>query len=407
MSIIKSLLDTDFYKFTMQQVVFKKFPDVEVEFLFKNRTKGKNITYDKYASKILREIYSMEDLVFRPVELNYLKSLRLFSKGYLEYLKTFRFNSENVRLSGNDDEKKDGIHIKIKGTWLNTILWEVPLLAIISELVSTEDNKLKTTYWTRAGVRLLDKKIKLIINDNENTIGIRDKIRFADFGTRRRYSHMWQNYVVKELSEKLPTNFVGTSNVYLAMKYKVKPIGTMAHEFIQAHQQLEGCRLEDSQKCAFQTWADVYRGNLGIALSDTLGKGVFFKDFDMYFAKLFDGARHDSGNPYKWCRDLIKMYMDYGIEPRTKTAVFSDGLDFLKMTELYNKFRNKIKCSFGIGTNLTNDCGIEPLQIVIKMTKCNGQPVAKISDSKGKQMCLDKEYLKHLAKTFNIPKERL
>lgn len=240
---------------------------------------------------------------------------------------------------------------------------------------------------------------------HQSGLDLGDYIPFADFGTRRRYSRKWQEYVITYLTKYYPKNFIGTSNIYFAKQFKVKPIGTMAHEFIQAMQSV--VRLSDSQKHAFQVWADVYRGDLGIALSDTLGMDAFFNDFDLYFAKLFDGARHDSGSPFVWCKKLIDKYHGYGIDPLTKTAVFSDGLNFPKIVKIHRAFAHKIRCSYGIGNNLMNDCGIKPLQIVIKMTKCDGKPVAKISDSKGKQMCEDPEYLKYLASQFNIPEDRI
>ncbi|NQV00446.1 MAG: nicotinate phosphoribosyltransferase, partial [Parcubacteria group bacterium] len=173
-----------------------------------------------------------------------------------------------------------------------------------------------------------------------------------------------------------------------------------AHEFLQAAQAL--VRVQDSQKFAFQQWAEEYRGKLGIALSDVVGMDAFLKDFDLYFCKLYDGARHDSGDPIVWCEKLIRHYENNGIDPKTKTAVFSDGLTFPKALALAKEFEGRIKTSFGIGTNLTNDMGITPLQIVIKMVECNGQPVAKISDSQGKEMCKDKAYLTHLKGVFNI-----
>lgn len=390
MGIITSMLDQDFYKFTMQQVVFKKFPDVEVEYTFKNRTKGITLLSKEYTDKVLSEIYEMCKLRFRIEDIRYLKSLGLFSKGYLEYLSRFRFDDENVIIPDNNK-----LIIKIKGTWLNTILWEVPLLAIISELHSNSVSY--STYEEKTlGEQKLSNKINLLHKYNISTLE-NNPLIFADFGTRRRYSKDNQDRLVKYLKEKgLPFNFVGTSNVYLAKKYNVKPIGTMAHEFIQAFQQLEGCQPIHSQKCAFQTWADIYRGDLGIALSDTLGSDMFFKDFDMYFAKLFDGCRHDSGNPDVWCDRLIEHYVSMGIDPLTKTAVFSDGLTFPEMIRLHKKYSNMINVSFGVGTNLTNDCGIKPLQIVLKMTKCNGRPVAKISDNPAKGMCEDKEFVKYL-----------
>jgi len=206
--------------------------------------------------------------------------------------------------------------------------------------------------------------------------------------------------VVEILAKELPDNFIGTSNVDLARRYNLKPIGTMAHEFIQAAQALT--RIKDSQKFAFDTWAKEYRGDLGIALSDCLGFEAFLNDFDMFFSKLFDGARHDSGDPYIWGEKLIAHYESFGIDPITKSAVFSDGLDFSKAIEIHETFKDRIKVSFGIGTNITNDTGFKAPQIVIKMTECDGRPVAKISDSKGKMMCKDDDYLKYLASVFNI-----
>jgi len=409
MAIITSMLDTDFYKFTMQQVVFKKFPDIEVEYEFKNRTKGTKLDYDKYNLKIQAEIFAISKLVFQNDELDYLESLNLFSSGYLNFLQQSRLRPVDV----NVFDDNGNIGIKVKGTWLNTILWEVPLLAIISELYTEQNNIEGDGYYTSCCVGNLGRKIEILNNYNYRCstgainypMGL-TSLKYADFGTRRRYSKDIQNYVIKTLLDRITKNsLIGTSNVYLAKKYNVKPIGTMAHEYIQAMQAL--VRLKDSQKYAFQTWADVYRGNLGTALSDTLGMDTFYKDFDMYFSKLFDGARHDSGSPDVWCDKLIEHYISMNIDPMTKTAVFSDGLTFPEMIRLHKKYSSRIKVSFGIGTNLTNDCGIKPLQIVIKMTRCNGQPVAKISDSKGKQMCNDKEYLKYLATQFDIPKGRI
>lgn len=391
--IISSLLETDLYKYTMQYVVFKKFPDVEVKFKFKNRTSGIKLSYDLYAEKIKKEIYSLSCLEFKPNEIDFLTNLEFFSKGYLEYLEDFRFNPSNVIISKG---KEGEVEIYIKGLWLKTILYEVPLLAIISELYSDTGEEENIVY----GKKQLDDKISTINMYNKFKKLDEPFLKFTDFGTRRRYSRDWQDYVVKTLSKELPHNFVGTSNVYLAMKYNIKPIGTMAHEYIQAMQSL--VRIKDSQKYAFQTWADVYRGDLGIALSDTLGMNAFFKDFDLYFSKLFDGARHDSGDPFVWGDKLLKHYKDMEINPIYKHAIFSDGLNVEKMIKIYKRYKNRINVSFGIGTNLTNDCNIKPLQIVIKMVKCDEQNVCKISDSPGKQMCEDDEYIKYVKETFKI-----
>lgn len=384
--IIRSLLDTDLYKFTMQQVVFHRFPDVNVEFAFKLRNYDKS-TLVPYEEEINKEIDHLCKLKFKPSELNYMKLWPFIGDNYVELLRCFQLNREYIDVNVENGE----LNIPIKGPWLNTILFEVPVLAIVSEVYFIHQDREKCSI--EGSMRLQD-KIKIMKGTG---------VKFADFGTRRRFSKDWHGHVLYTLINELPDNFVGTSNVYFAKEFGVKPIGTMAHEFIQAAQAL--VRLKDSQKFAFENWVQEYRGQLGIALSDTLGMDAFLRDFDLYYAKLFDGARHDSGDPYEWCNKLIDHYQDMGIDPKTKTAVFSDGLDFKKAIHLHNEFKEWIKTSFGIGTNITNDLGMEALQIVIKMVKCQGQPVAKISDSPGKQMCNDDEYLKYLSSVFDIKRK--
>jgi nicotinate phosphoribosyltransferase len=247
------------------------------------------------------------------------------------------------------------------------------------------------------GTENLYKKINLVKNRDMSI-----PFRFADFGMRRRFSGKWHDTVVGILKEELPHNFIGTSNVYLAKKHKVGHIGTMAHEWLMVGQGLKNVRLADSQKYMFEVWAKEYRGDLGIALSDTLGFKTFLNDFDKYFCKLFDGCRHDSGDPIEWGEKLIEHYEKMGVDPKTKSAVFSDGLTFPLALQLAEYFNGWLKTSYGIGTNLTNDVGFEPLQIVMKVVRVNGNPVAKLSDSSGKGMCEDAEFLQYLKKVFNI-----
>ncbi|HQY76082.1 MAG TPA: nicotinate phosphoribosyltransferase, partial [Rhodoferax sp.] len=239
-------------------------------------------------------------------------------------------------------------------------------------------------------------------------------LKIADYGTRRRFSRAWHEEVMRVLSAKLgtvqspsrgkgsPGQLAGTSNVELAHKLGLIPLGTMAHEYLQASQAL-GPRLRDSQIFAFESWAREYRGDLGIALSDVYGMSAFLRDFDLYFCKLFDGARHDSGDPFAWGERMLDHYVRNRVDPRTKTLIFSDGLTVPRTIELYNQFRGRCQLAFGIGTNLTNDLGYEPLQIVIKMVRCNGQPVAKLSDTPSKNMCDDEKYLAYLRQVFDIP----
>lgn len=404
--IIKSLVDNDLYSFSVQQCVLHQFPDVIVKYEFKLRNYS-NGTFDYLLPLLNDELNYLCHLRFDPVELAYLKSLPWFKSDYIEYLRLFQLNRDYIRAYVDESGE---FRLTIEGPWVSTILFEVPVLAIVSELFS--HNELvkgvvairSTADFEAEGQENLDRKIKLIQKANQGTeLTMPTQIKIVDFGTRRRFSKSWQDYVVGRLVEELPKNFIGTSNVYFARKYGIKPIGTMSHQLVQSTQGMKNVRLSESQKYAFEVWAKEYRGDLGIALSDCLGMDAFFRDFDKYLAKLYDGARHDSGDPYVWCDKLIAHYKSMGIDPKTKTAVFSDNLNFTKALEIYNHYHGQINMSFGIGTNITNDTGFKAPQIVIKMTECNGNPVAKISDSKGKMMCKDPEFLKYLAHVFKIP----
>jgi len=387
--IINSLLDTDLYKLTMQQAVLHKFPASEVEFKFKCR--NKDIDLRRLSTKIKEEIRHLCSLRFTNEELDYLRSIRFIKKDYVDFLRIFQLNEEYIHIK--DDTE---FSLKIAGPWLHTILFEVPVLAIINELYFKSLNYDEAECF-KIGSANLSQKIELVKKTNDEDLNF----RLIEFGTRRRFSFKWHNIIVETLKKELPKNFSGTSNVYFAMKNNLIPFGTMAHEWLQAGQAL-GVRLVDSQKFMLENWVSEYRGDLGIALSDVVGMEAFLRDFDLYFTKLFDGARHDSGDPYLWCDKLIEHYHSLGIDPSKKSAVFSDGLTFPLAINLAKKYKGKINTSFGIGTNLTNDVGLDALQIVIKMTKCNGQPVAKISDSSGKGMCEDDGYLNYLKQVFKI-----
>lgn len=386
--IIKSLLDTDFYKFTMQQVILHRFAGTTAKYAFKCRNPGVALT--EIADDIRSEIQALGSLTFTIEELNYLKTIRFLKPDYVEFLKNFRLNPAYVKVVENQETGE--IDIDIEGPWLQTIMFEIPILSIVNELWFRKQNPYNNT---TEGVKRLENKIDLVRSFGDQGF------KFADFGTRRRFSRDWQKYVVSELKKNLPENMVGTSNVKLAMDFGLTPIGTMAHEFLQAAQAL-GPNLRDFQKFAFETWAQEYRGDLGIALSDVVGMDAFLADFDLYFCKLFDGMRHDSGCPFEWGRKFLDHYRKMHIDPKNKTMVFSDGLDFEKAIELYKEFGHQAHVSFGIGTNLTNDVGYTPLNIVIKMVECNGRPVAKVSDSAGKEMCKDATYIAYLKSTFGI-----
>ena len=391
MAVINSLLDTDFYTFTMLQVVLHQYPGAMARFSFKWRNWDDmhlHIPVKDFQGRLKKELDNLCSLRFTKEELQYLNQIPYFKPGFIEYLRLFQMN----RLYIKTNIDKGTLGLDIYGPLISILPFEVPVLSIISELYTNNCGKPYDS-WLTKGRKNLTNKLSMLTN----TINNNEPFRFADFGTRRRASKEFHSEVIANILDICPQYFVGTSNVMYAMKYGIKPIGTMSHAFLQAHQQL-GPRLVDSQQAALQSWANEYRGELGIALSDVIGFEAFKKDFDRYFALLFDGCRHDSGDPEWWANGLIEHYKKLRIDPKTKYAVFSDGLTFEKAIDLYKKFNDKIHTSFGIGTYLTNDCCFKAPQIVIKMVECNGKPVAKISDSKGKGMCMDNEYLNYLNK---------
>lgn len=381
--IIHSLLDNDLYKFTMMNAVFHQCPGTDVEYEFKCRN---NVEFSEELTSFIRmQIMQYCDLTFRGIELEFLSDLGFFHRDFIDFLSMYKPNYDHIDVSNKGKE----LVIKIKGSWLLTILFEVPVLAIVSEMTLNR-TEIDVDFFDEATKRIRD-KIDVA----------RDKqFKIADFGTRRRFSVAWQDRVIDLLTDTKDINFVGTSNVYFAMRHGIKPIGTMAHEWVMGFQGMN-VRLENSQKKALQVWADEYRGDLGIALSDTVGFDAFLRDFDKYFCKLYDGVRHDSGDPVEWGEKMISHYESMGIDPKTKQLVFSDGLDFVEAGRINDIFKDRTNPSFGIGTNLMNDLpGVTPLQIVIKMTQCNGNSVAKISDEPGKTMCKDKEFLTHIKSVF-------
>jgi nicotinate phosphoribosyltransferase len=389
--IVSSLLDTDLYKFSMMQVVLHHYPAAQVEYKFKCRNPGIDLT--PYIDEIRQELEALCSLRFTPAELDYLRTWRFIKSDFVDFLGLFQLNAKYVEIVPAQNGPGE-IEIHIRGPWLHTILFEVPLLAIVNEVYF---RRTQPSLSLDEGRRRLREKIALL----RDTEGFQD-CRIADYGTRRRFSRAWQEEVVTTLRDGLGRQLTGTSNVWLAWKLGLTPLGTLAHEYLQAHQAL-GPRLRDSQVAALETWAREYRGDLGIALSDVYGLSAFLRDFDMYFCKLFDGTRHDSGDPMAWGERVLAHYRANRVDPRTKVLVFSDGLDVPKVMQLYEHFHGRCQLAFGVGTNLTNDVGPEPLQIVIKMIRCNGQPVAKLSDTPGKNMCEDSAYVAYLRRVFEIP----
>ena len=388
--IIQSLLDTDLYKFTMMQAVLHQFPAAQVEYKFKNRLAGVQLT--PYLEEIREEIRQLCQLRFGEDELAYMRSLRFMSSDFVDFLALFKLNDKAVTLTPLDNGELD---IRIRGPWLHTILFEIPILAIVSEVYTR--NTSPDLDWSE-GRRRLEDKLQLLQQH--------PGVKVADYGTRRRFSGAWQREVLQIMQARLGSDhdsqFTGTSNVMYAKELGLRPMGTMAHEYLMACQAL-GPRLRDSQKFAFEKWAQEYRGDLGIALSDVYGMQAFLNDFDMYFCKLFDGVRHDSGDPFTWGERMIAHYAANRCDPLTKLLIFSDGLTIPRCIEIHDRFAGRCQTAFGVGTNLMNDLGPTPLQIVLKMVRCNDQPVAKISDTPGKTMVEDDGYLTYLRQVFDLP----
>jgi len=380
--IITSILDTDLYKLSMQNAVLELFPNTVVEYRFKNR--GDQRFSTSFLTELKKQISFMSTISLSNKECSWIKeNIPFFKPSYIEYLKNYRFKPEEVNVSLNDD---NDLILDVKGPWSSAIFWEVPLMALISELyfkmINTDWIKPHSSY----GMLLENQKVLAYTKRKELT---KNNCYFADFGTRRRRSFEMQNIFINEMTnEYFDTpleNFVGTSNVYFAMKHNIKPIGTMAHEFIMGVSALES--LRHANYYALQNWVRVYNADLGIALTDTFGTPAFFSNFNMRLAKLYDGVRHDSGDPIKFGDKIIAHYESLGIDPKSKIIVFSDGLNVENAIQIQKYFKGKIKVSFGIGTNFTNDFeGSPALNMVIKLWSCNGIPVVKLSDVDGKVM---------------------
>lgn len=397
--IIHSLLDTDLYKFTMLQVVLHKFPQTHSVYHFRCR----NLEDTVYPlTDILPELDEQLDhlctLKFKDDELQYLRSFRFIKSDFVDYLELFQLKRRFIK-TGIDEEGR--LDIWVEGPMVQAMMFEIFVLAIVNELYF---RRIRTDAVLAEGERRLQAKLALLKQYSSQQPPNDPPFLVSDFGTRRRYSFEWQKHVVEEFHQATPDIFRGTSNVLLAKELGITPIGTMAHEFLQAFQALD-VRLRDFQKAALEMWVQEYRGDLGIALTDVVGMDAFLRDFDLYFAKLFDGLRHDSGDPYEWGDKAYAHYRHLKIDTQTKMLTFSDGLNLEKAWQLHQYFKDRFKVSFGIGTNLTNDMGQTPLNIVLKLVECNGQSVAKISDSPGKTMTDNDTFLAYLRQVFEIPEE--
>jgi nicotinate phosphoribosyltransferase len=388
--ILTSLLDTDAYKLHMQQAVYHRYRNINVVAEF--RCRGDELL-GEYAGEIRLQIQKMSQLALTDDEFTYLSGLPFFTRDYLNWLKTFRYNPEHVTVSDHNGH----LHVRIKGPWREVIMWEVPLLAVISEVVHRQRSPDITAKMA------VDQLRKNLASFKEQAADIDlSAFRLMDFGTRRRFSGEVQEAIVTTLKNEFPY-LVGTSNYDLAHKLQLTPVGTQAHEWFQAHQQISPV-LANSQRAALQAWLDEYPDQLGIALTDCITMDAFLRDFGTKFANAYQGLRHDSGDPVEWGEKAIAHYQALGIDPMTKTLVFSDNLDLDKALHLYRHFHQRVNLVFGIGTRLTcNIPHVKPLNIVIKLVQCNGKPVAKLSDSPGKTICQDKAFVKALRKAFDLP----
>ncbi len=374
-AIIKSLLDNDLYKFTMQYAVVKLFPNAKVRYTFILRSK---VGFPEgFANELRQQISFMEGLRLTSEEKKFFSEKSYYiDPTYFDFLSGYKYDAWEVGVIQQGEE----LQINIEGYWYRTILWEVPILALVSELYFK---------MTGTSISILPPGNREEVNQKKAAIFNYANIKVADFGTRRRFSYDVQKEMVETLSSRMTKGlFVGTSNVHFAHLFNLTPIGTEAHEWFMFHGAKYGFQM--ANELGLKHWADVFKGSLGTALCDTYTTESFLKAFDMKYAKLYDGVRQDSGDVYEFAEKIIAHYKKLGIDPLSKTIVFSDSLDPEKAKQISNWCNGKIKCSFGIGTNLSNDVGVTPLNMVIKMSAAKPTPedewipTIKLSDVAGK-----------------------
>ena len=390
--IIVSLLETDMYKMSMGQAIYHQFSDYKTTWSFKCRNKDVHFT-DEMVAEIKRQIQLYCNLRFTEDELEYLNNIKWIKGSYVDFLRLWKPRYEDFEITTNAE---CGLAIETKGTWLNTSMYEIPTLAIVNEVyfrMAYDYEKLMKSFRER-----LQKKIQLL-TDGTYQLGA-----FSEFGLRRRLSAEAQELAIQELAKaNYPySKFVGTSNVYLAKKFGLTPVGTMAHEWIMCVGQ--GNHKHNpaySNWYALDAWVKEYGVLNGTALTDAITTDCFLKDFQLTYATLFSGLRHDSGDPIEWGDKMIEHYKELEIDPKTKTLLFSDSLNFEKADKLYRYFKDKAKVAFGIGTYIANDTEVPALNIVMKTTACNGMDVAKISDTPGKGMCKNPDYVHYLQRCID------
>nr|WP_318380526.1 nicotinate phosphoribosyltransferase [uncultured Enterobacter sp.] len=387
--ILHTLLDTDAYKLHMQQAVFHRYADVQVVAEF--RCRGDDLL-GIYADRIREQVNAMQHLRLQEDEFQWLSGLPFFKADYLTWLRDFRYDPQQVDITSENGK----LNIRLSGPWREVIMWEVPLLAVISELVHSYRSP--ETGVPQALAMLEEKLVEFADLTADLDLS---RFRLMDFGTRRRFSREVQQAIVERLTQE--PWFTGTSNYDLARRLSLTPMGTQAHEWFQAHQQISP-DLATSQRAALAAWLDEYPDQLGIALTDCITMDAFLRDFGPEFATRYQGLRHDSGDPVEWGEKAIAHYHKLGIDPHSKVLVFSDNLDLKKAVDLYRHFSSRVNLGFGIGTRLTcNIPQVKPLNIVIKLVECNGKPVAKLSDSPGKTICHDKAFVRALREAFDLP----
>ena len=371
--ILKSILDTDLYKFTTSYAYIKLFPYAIGTFSFKDRDETEYS--DDFLNALKEEFNRLKGVGLTPDELEYMSvNCRFMPRVYWEWLSSFRFNPDIIDVY-LDEERH--LHIEVTDYLYKVTLYEVPILAIVSEI--------KNIFFNQRPSRedILSKLAAKVELSNSNALP------FSEFGTRRRFSFEVHDWVVDYL-KKHSKYCTGTSNCYLAMKYNMRPMGTHPHEWFMFHGAQFG--YKHANYMALENWVNVYDGDLGTALSDTYTSESFLTNFSRKQAKLFDGVRCDSGDELEFVDKLIDRYKELGIDPVTKTIIFSNALDFEKALTLYEYCKGKIRCSFGIGTNLTNDTGYQPSNIVMKLSKCkmnanqSWRECIKLSDDMGKHM---------------------
>ena len=390
--IVLSLLDTDLYKFNMDQVIFHKHTDLSGEYYFRCRNEGVVFTQEMF-EEINAQLDHLCTLTFTKEELDYLRSIRFIKGDYVEFLRLWRPIRDYVQTQLHEDGTMD---IIVRGPLFSAMQFEIYLLEIVNEVYF----RMKYDY---AALRAsAEEKLNRKIADFQAG---KYTFQFAEFGSRRRLSREWEEVVVRRLSQETD-NCVGTSNVYFAMKYNLTPIGTYAHEFVQMYQGIDSIPLAFTNHYAMEDWYDEYRGDNGTALTDTITTDLFLLDFNRAMVNNFTGVRHDSGDPFAWGDKMIAHYEKYGADPKQKLLLFSDSLDFDKAQALYDYFKDRAKVSFGIGTFCSNDTCEKPLNIVIKLQYVNGRAVAKLSDTPGKAMCRDPHYLDYLKRSVDFRLER-